>query len=63
MQDEDFLTLHNMKMKEAKVDRLERMRPECCAHEMEGTFGDCDSMKWPKGPGHRGIIKYAETNE
>ena len=41
----------------------DRMRPECCATEDAGSFGDCDSMRWPKGPGHWFGWKFAATNE
>lgn len=45
-----------------KRPRADRMRPECCAAEDEGSFGDCDSMRWPKGPGHWFGWKFAATD-
>jgi len=30
---------------------------------MVGTFGDCDSFNWPKGPAMSKMLDYANSND
>ena len=38
-------------------------RKECCKDEPKNSDGDCDSMKWPKGPAFNRILGFAESNK
>ena len=56
---DEFTALDRQKKRDATIkDRKERMRPECCAHENPDSFGDCDSMGWPKGPAMGAMLVY-----
>ena len=46
-----------------KRDTRERIRPSCCQDEMVGSFGDCDSFNWPKGPAMVKMLEYANSND
>jgi len=46
-----------------KNDIKEGIREHCCKDEMVGTFGDCDSFNWPKGPAMSKMLEYANSND
>lgn len=47
-----------------KNARIEAMRSKCCEHEIkEGSFGDCDSFGWPKGPAMGPMLGFASNQE
>lgn len=39
------------------------LRPQCCTDEMEGSFGDCDSFGWPKGPAMNQMLHYGKSED
>lgn len=39
------------------------IRKDCCTDEMDGSFGDCDSFGWPKGPAMNAMLSYASSEE
>lgn len=43
-------------------DHREQLRPQCCSDEMAGSFGDCDSFNWPKGPAMEQMLHLAQSN-
>jgi len=53
----------NAKKEARKRDFKEEIRPTCCKDEMVGTFGDCDSFNWPKGPAMVKMLEYANSND
>lgn len=52
-----------MKKAGRKRDFKDVIRPECCKDEMQGSFGDCDSFNWPKGPAMQKILEFGASNE
>ena len=46
-----------------RFDFREELRGECCQDEMQGSFGDCDSFNWPKGPAMTAILEFGRSDQ
>lgn len=43
--------------------KMDKIRESCCKDEILGSFGDCDSYNWPKGPAMVTMLEYANSND
>lgn len=66
LSDSEFAKMKKTKGKVLRakgVNRKDLFRPDCCEDEPKDSFGDCDSMNWPKGPAMIIFLKFGMSNE
>ena len=61
--DSDFCGASATSDKMLSKNRVRKNRPQCCKHESDESFGDCDNSYNPQGPAVRAIQKFANDEK